>query len=53
VTLTISMSPGEEEIKADAELQRRMENLQQRQAWSQVSSGPDSAPPWAVPDDRL
>ena len=40
VTLTISMSPGEEEIQADAEMQRRMEYLQQRQDWSQVSSGP-------------
>ena len=53
VTLTISISPGEEEIQADAEMQRRMEYLQRRQAWSQVSSGPDSAPPWSVPDDRL
>jgi NO-binding membrane sensor protein with MHYT domain len=51
VTLTISISPGEEEIQADAELQRRMEYLQQRQAWSQLSSVPDSAPPWPVPDD--
>jgi NO-binding membrane sensor protein with MHYT domain len=53
VTLTISLSPGEEEIQADAEMQRRMEYLQRRQAWSQVSSGPDSAPPWPVPDDRF
>jgi NO-binding membrane sensor protein with MHYT domain len=53
VTLTISISPGEEEIQADAELQRRMEYLQQRQAWSQVSSVPNSAPPWPVPDDRF
>jgi NO-binding membrane sensor protein with MHYT domain len=53
VTLTISISPGEEEIQADAEMQRRMEYLQRRQAWSQVSSGPDSAPPWSVPDDRF
>jgi NO-binding membrane sensor protein with MHYT domain len=53
VTLTISISPGEEEIQADAEMQRRMEYLQRRQAWSQVSSGPDSAPPWAAPDDRF
>jgi NO-binding membrane sensor protein with MHYT domain len=53
VTLTISISPGEEEIQADAELQRRMEYLQQRQAWSQVPSGPSSAPPWPVPDDRF
>jgi NO-binding membrane sensor protein with MHYT domain len=52
VTLTISISPGQEEIQADAELQRRMEYLQRRQAWSQVSNGPDSAPPWPVPDDR-
>ena len=53
VTLTISMSPGEEEIQADAEMQRRMEYLEQRQAWSQVASGPNSAPPWSVPDDRF
>jgi NO-binding membrane sensor protein with MHYT domain len=51
VTLTISISPGEEEIQADAEMQRRMEYLQRRQAWSQMSSRPDSAPPWPVPDD--
>jgi NO-binding membrane sensor protein with MHYT domain len=53
VTLTISISPGEEEIQADAEMQRRMEYLQRRQAWSQMSGGPDSAPPWPVPDDRF
>jgi NO-binding membrane sensor protein with MHYT domain len=53
VTLTISISPGEEEIAADAELARQMEHLQQRQAWSHVSSAGDSAPPWPVPDDRL
>jgi NO-binding membrane sensor protein with MHYT domain len=53
VTLTISMSPGEEEIQADAEMRRRMEYLEQRQAWSQVASGPNSAPPWSVPDDRF
>jgi hypothetical protein len=53
VTLTISISPGEEEIQADAELQRRMEYLQQRRAWSPVSSVPNSAPPWPVPDDRF
>jgi NO-binding membrane sensor protein with MHYT domain len=53
VTLTISISPGEEEIQADAELQRRMEYLQQRRAWSQVPSVPNSAPPWPVPDDRF
>jgi NO-binding membrane sensor protein with MHYT domain len=53
VTLTISMSPGEEEIQADAEMQRRMDYLQQRQAWSQVPSGPGSLRPWPVPDDRF
>jgi NO-binding membrane sensor protein with MHYT domain len=53
VTLTISISPGQEEIQADAEMQRRMQYLQQRQAFSQVSSVPDSAPPWPVPDDRF
>jgi NO-binding membrane sensor protein with MHYT domain len=52
VTLTITISPGEEEIEADAELQRRMEYLQRRHAWSQVSSGPDAAPPWSVQEDR-
>ena len=53
VTLTISMSPGEEEIQADAEMQRRVEYLEQRQAWSQGVGGPNSAPPWSVPDDRF
>ena len=53
VTLTISMAPGEQEIAADAEMRRRMEYLERRQAWSQVSSGPNSAPPWSVPDDRF
>ncbi len=53
VTLTISMSPGEQEIAADAEMRRRMEYLERRQAWSQVASGPNSAPPWSVPDDRF
>ena len=53
VTLTISMSPGEEELAADAELQRRIEYLQQRPAWGQVSSVPDSAPPWPVPEERF
>ncbi len=53
VTLTITLSPGEEEIQADAEMERRMEYLQRRQARSQLSSVPDSAPPWSVPDDRL
>jgi NO-binding membrane sensor protein with MHYT domain len=53
VTLTISMSPGEEEIQADAEMQRRLEYLQQRRAWNRVSNVPDSAPPWSVPDDRF
>jgi NO-binding membrane sensor protein with MHYT domain len=53
VTLTISMAPGEQEIAADAEMRRRLEYLERRQAWSQVSSGPNSAPPWSVPDDRF
>ena len=34
------MAPGEDEIQADAEMQRRMEYLQQRRDWSQVPSGP-------------
>jgi NO-binding membrane sensor protein with MHYT domain len=53
VTLTISISPGEEEIAADAEMQRRMEYLQQRQGWSQVPSGPAEFQPPSVPDDRF
>jgi hypothetical protein len=53
VTLTISISPGEDEIQADAEMQRRMEYLERRQGLSQVSTGPESAPPWDVLDDRL
>ena len=40
VTLTITMAPGEEEIQADAEMQRRMEYLQQRRDWTQVPTGP-------------
>ena len=43
VTLTITMAPDEEEIRADAEMQRRMEYLQQRRDWSQVPSGPPRA----------
>jgi hypothetical protein len=50
VTLTISVSPGADEIAADAELERRLDYLQRRRAWSEVPSGPDSAPPWSVPD---
>jgi NO-binding membrane sensor protein with MHYT domain len=52
VTLTISIAPDEEEIAADAELERRLEHLQRRQARSQVPSGPDAAPPWPVLDDQ-
>jgi NO-binding membrane sensor protein with MHYT domain len=48
VTLTISISPREDEIQADAEMQRRMEHLERRQGLSQVSSGPESTPPWDV-----
>jgi len=51
VTLTISISPDEEEIAADAELQRRMEHLQRRQGLTEVASGPQSAPPWDTLDD--
>jgi NO-binding membrane sensor protein with MHYT domain len=53
VTLTITMAPGEDEIQADAEMQRRMEYLQQRPDWSQVPSGPP--PGWdpAIPEDRF
>jgi NO-binding membrane sensor protein with MHYT domain len=53
VTLTISMSPDAEELQADAELERRLEYLQQRQTWSEVPSGPDSVPPWPVYDERF
>jgi hypothetical protein len=53
VTPTITMAPGEDEIQADAEMQRRMEYLQQRRDWSQVPSGPP--PGWAegIPEDRF
>jgi len=53
VTLTISMAPGEEEIQADAEMQRRMEYLQQRRDWSQVPSGPPPGWDQAIPEDRF
>jgi hypothetical protein len=53
VTLTISMSPDAEELQADAELERRLEYLQQRQTRSEVPSGPDSVPPWPVYDERF
>ena len=53
VTLTITMAPGEDEIQADAEMQRRMEYLQQRRDWSQVPSGPP--PGWddVIPEERF
>jgi NO-binding membrane sensor protein with MHYT domain len=34
VTLSISMAPGEDEIEADAEMQRRMDYLQHRRDWT-------------------
>ncbi len=51
VTLTISMAPGEDELQADAEMQRRMEHLQQRRDWSQVPSGPPVGWDEAIPED--
>jgi NO-binding membrane sensor protein with MHYT domain len=53
VTLTITMAPGEDEIQADLEMQRRVEYLQQRRDWSQVPSGPP--PGWddVIPEDRF
>jgi NO-binding membrane sensor protein with MHYT domain len=53
VTLTISMAPGEEEIAADAEMRRRMEDLQRRRDWTQVPTGP--AEDWyeSLSDDRF
>jgi hypothetical protein len=47
------MAPGEDEIQADAEMQRRMEYLQQRRDWSQVPSGPP--PGWddGITEDRF
>jgi NO-binding membrane sensor protein with MHYT domain len=53
VTLTISMSPDADEIAADAEMERRLEYLRRRQAWRQLPSRPDSAPPGSVLDDRF
>ena len=53
VTLTITMAPGEDEIQADAEMQRRMEYLQQRRDWSQVPSGPPPGWDEAIPEDRF
>jgi NO-binding membrane sensor protein with MHYT domain len=51
VTLTISMAPGEEEIQADAEMQRRMEYLQQRRDWTQMPTVPAQRGPGSVPDE--
>ena len=53
VTLTITMAPGEDEIQADAEMQRRMEYLQQRRDWSQVPSGPPPGWDEAIQEDRF
>jgi NO-binding membrane sensor protein with MHYT domain len=53
VTLTITMAPGEDEIQADAEMQRRVEYLQQRRDWSQVPSGPPPGWDQAIPEDRF
>ena len=53
VTLTITMAPGEEEIQADLEMQRRMEYLQQRRDWSQVPSGPPPGWDEGIPEDRF
>jgi NO-binding membrane sensor protein with MHYT domain len=53
VTLTITMAPGEDEIKADAEMQRRMEFLQQRRDWTQVPTGPAEGWYESFPDDRF
>jgi NO-binding membrane sensor protein with MHYT domain len=53
VTLTITMAPGEDEIQADAEMQRRMEYLQQRRDWSQVPSGPPPGWDEGIAEDRF
>ena len=51
VTLTISMAPGEEEIAADAEMRRRMEDLQRRRDWTQTPIVPAQRGPGSVPDE--
>jgi NO-binding membrane sensor protein with MHYT domain len=53
VTLTITMAPGEDEIQADAEMQRRMEYLQRRRDWSRVPTGAAEGPPEPFPGDRF
>jgi NO-binding membrane sensor protein with MHYT domain len=56
VTLTISMAPDEEELRADAEMRRRMEYLQRRRDWTQVPTGPSGPPDdWyeSLPGERF
>jgi NO-binding membrane sensor protein with MHYT domain len=53
VTLSITMAPDEAEIRADAEMRRRMEYLQRRRDWTQVPAAP--ADDWyeSLPDERF
>jgi NO-binding membrane sensor protein with MHYT domain len=54
VTLTITMAPGEDELQADAEMQRRMEYLQRRGDWSQLPTVPaQGVRRESFPDDRF
>jgi NO-binding membrane sensor protein with MHYT domain len=53
VTLTISIAPGEDEIQADAELQRRMEYLQRRSDWTRIPTGAAEGGPEPFPGDRF
>jgi NO-binding membrane sensor protein with MHYT domain len=53
VTLTISIAPGEDEIQADAEMQRRMEYLQRRRDWARVRTGAAEGGLEPFPDDRF
>jgi NO-binding membrane sensor protein with MHYT domain len=53
VTLTISIAPGEDEIQADAEMQRRMEYLQRRSDWTRIPTGAAEGGPEPFPGDRF
>ena len=53
VTLTITMAPGEDELQADAEMQRRMEYLQRRRDWTRIPTGAAESGQEPFPGDRF
>jgi NO-binding membrane sensor protein with MHYT domain len=53
VTLTITMAPDEAEIRADAEMRRRMEYLQRRRDWTQVPTAPTEDWYESLPEERF